>query len=279
MTRASAALVAALVSAALPSIAWAHGFDERYDLPAPLGFFIAGAAAVVGLSLLVAALFARRAPGATERAGGAQRVFLASGPWLSVLRRAAQLIALLMFAVTLIAALWGTGDPLMNLAPTFIWIIWWVGLSLLAACVGNLWPALDPWRTLFDAFDKAARRLGKPNARANGIALHWQWPPALGVWPATALLLLWSWLEVVHPLASVPLRAGCAMLAWSAITLTGMLCFGRETWQRNGDVFAIYFATLGRMAPLAAAQRGEGIVMHAPGAADRKSTRLNSSHG
>ena len=79
MTRASTALVAALVSAAPPSIAWAHGFDERYDLPVPLGFFIAGAAAVVGLSLLVAALFARRAPGAVERAGGAQRVFSRPG--------------------------------------------------------------------------------------------------------------------------------------------------------------------------------------------------------
>jgi hypothetical protein len=149
----------------------------------------------------------------------------------------------------------------MNLAPTLIWIVWWVGLSLLAACVGNVWPALDPWRTLFDALDMLARRIG----RRQGFALGWAYPRALGAWPAVALLLLWSWFELVFPLATVPARVALAALAWSGLTLAGMLCFGRETWQRNADVFALYFDVLGRFAPLALHADGR-LVLRAPGA-------------
>ena len=37
----------------------AHGFGERYDLPIPLSFYLAGAAAAVVVSFLIAALFLR----------------------------------------------------------------------------------------------------------------------------------------------------------------------------------------------------------------------------
>ena len=257
MTRVLSALAATLAAAT----AWAHGFDERYDLPAPLAYFVAGAAATVALSFVVVALFARRAPDALgERAAEARSIVL--GPLLPALRLVCRVLALALFALTLIAALRGTGDPLMNLAPTLVWIIWWVGLSLAIACCGNFWPALDPWRTLFDAGDAAARALGRPQ----GLCLGWHWPPALGAWPAVALLLGWSWLEVVYPVAAVPTRLGYAALTWSAFTLVGMLCFGRATWQRNADVFAIYFATLGRLGLIAAGKRKNSLIVRRPGA-------------
>jgi hypothetical protein len=44
-----------------------------------------------------------------------------------------------------------------------------------------------------------------------------------------------------------------------------MLCFGRENWQRNADVFALYFATLGRFAPIAAGPDARSIVLRPPG--------------
>lgn len=239
---------------------FAHGFDERYDLPVPLGYFVLGAAAVVALSFLIAVLFARQAARPDEN----PRCLPIPQPLLTMLWHGCRAIALALFLLTLTAALWGTGDPMMNLAPTLVWIIWWVGLSLLAALVGNVWPALDPWRTLFDGLDGVARRLG----RRDGIAFYWRWPSRLGVWPAVALLLLWSWLEVVYPIAAVPRRLGVMMLAWTALSLCGMLCFGRTVWQKNGDVFAIYFATLGSMAPLAISTTApQGLLLRRPGAA------------
>ena len=243
---------------ALPQALWAHGFDERHDLPAPLTHFMAGAAAAVGLSFVLAVLFARRAPaGAADEDTRQQRSIRVPAP----LHVGVRIAALALFFVTVFAALAGTADPMMNLAPTLVWIVWWVGLSLLVACIGNVWLLLDPWATLFDAADAAARRLG----RRNGIALDWRWPQALGVWLAVPLLLAWSWLEIVYPVAAVPHRLGIAAVAWTVLTLTGMVCFGRERWQRHGDVFAIYFALLGRIAPADWRNDGRSIAPRAPG--------------
>jgi hypothetical protein len=264
--------MAVLTVALLPATLSAHGFDERYDLPAPLGYFVIGAAAAVALSFLVAVLFARRAPEAQDDDG--KGFSIALGPLLPVSWLGCRVISLGLFIVTLIAALWGTADPMMNLAPTLVWIIWWVGLSLFVAFVGNIWPALDPWRSIFDGLDALGRRLGRPG----GIALGWQWPHVLGVWPAVVMLLAWSWLEVVYPIAAVPARLGYVAMVWSAVTLCGMLCFGRQVWQQHGDVFAIYFATLGRLAPLTTDRQGKRMVARPPGAAlispDANSSKL-----
>lgn len=245
---------------ALPLTLWAHGFDERHDLPAPLTHFMLGAALAVALTFVLAVVFAGAAP-ALVRAHHAGSG--ASFRLPTALRLTLRLASLLLFVVTVAAALLGTADPMMNLAPTLVWIVWWVGLSFMVACVGNIWPLLDPWTTLFDGADAMARRLGvRP-----GNARPWRWPPALGVWPAVVLLLAWSWLEIVFPLAAVPWRVGCAAVAWTVATLLGMVCFGRKSWQRHGDVFAIYFALLGRMAPAAWHADGGSVVLRPPGSA------------
>lgn len=255
-------LLLAAIAALSPTL-WAHGFDERHDLPAPLTHFMLGAAFAVALSFVLAAFFVRSAPSVARDEGEEGDARKVAFRLPLTLRVALRLASLLLFGVTVAAALVGTADPMMNLAPTLVWIVWWVGLSLVVACIGNIWPLLDPWATLFDGADALGRRSGS----RSGIAFGWRWPSAAGVWPAVALLLAWSWLEIVSPLAAVPWRVGCAALAWTACTLLGMLCFGRERWQRHGDVFAIYFALLGRMAPAVLCADGGGVVLRAPGSA------------
>jgi hypothetical protein len=212
----------------------------------------------VALSFVLAVVFARRGPAIGALGpGGARRAIAVP----AALRIALRIAALALFAITVFAAFAGIAEPMMNLAPTMVWIVWWVGLSLVVACIGDIWPLLDPWATLFDAADAAARWLGW----RTGVALGWHWPPAWGVWPAVPLLLAWSWLEIVYPIAAVPHRVGVAAIAWTLLTLAGMVCFGRERWQRGGDVFAIYFALLGRMAPADWRNGGRSIVPRAPG--------------
>jgi hypothetical protein len=254
------AVFAALAALALPARVWAHGFEERYDLPAPLAYFVAGAGATVALSFVVALLFARSAPAGMAPA---PRRWQTTGPFFHWLQSALRIVTLGLFILVLVAALGGTGDPMMNIAPTLVWIVWWVGFSLVVACVGNLWPLIDPWRTLFDALDAIARRLGRPA----GLSLGWRWPGELGAWPAVAFLLAWSWLEVVYPLAAVPARLGLAALAWTALELAGMALFGREPWQRHADLFTIYFTTLGRLAPLGRGPEPDSLEVRAPGTA------------
>ena len=235
----------AVVAHALPmfwicEVAHAHGFDERYDLPVPLGHVLVAACAVVLLTFLAAVMF-MRTPLASPmaRPGLVMRV---PRPVLLSTRT----VSAALFLLAVACGLWGTPDPLMNLAPTLVWIVWWVGMCFTCALICNIWPLLDPWRTAHDVLDALARRAGRPL----GISLHWRWPPVLGLWPATLLLLAWSWLEVVQPLASTPFKLGVAALLWSTVNLAGMVMFGRVSWQANADVFAVMFSTLGRMAPL-----------------------------
>lgn len=253
----NAARCAAIAFAAAPALAWGHAFDERYDLPAPLSYFIAGATAAVALSFLVAVLFVR------ETASGpatSHRVTI-PGPLLPMLRIAGGALSLLVFALVIVAGLYGTNDPLMNIAPTVVWVLWWIGLSLLVAVVGNIWPVLDPWTILFNGLDRVARRLG----RRQGIALHCQWPGESGPWPAVILLLTLGWFELVYPQAAIPYKLACVLLGWSVFTLGGMIVFGREVWQQKANVFAVYFALLGRCAPLASGPDACSVIVRTPG--------------
>lgn len=242
----------------MPVAAHAHAFGERYELPAPLSYFIAGAALTVALSFVVIASATRS--GFDARA--AVRFAFALGPWLPPLRRTLQTLAVAALLLVIVAGFAGHPHPGENIAPTLVWVGWWVGLSLFCAGIGNAWPALDPWRALFDAADAIARRLG----RAHGATLNARYPHRLGQWPAVLLLLAFAWIEVVYPDASVPARIAAWASAWTLVTLAGMTCFGRATWQRHADVFAIYFDLLGRFAPIGASADGRALVLRAPGA-------------
>ena len=238
----------------------AHGFQERYDLPVPLSYVVAGAVAAVLLTFVAAVLFARRptqTPLAREREPESDAPTQRPSRVVAFTRG----FSFLLLALTIASALWGSRDPLMNLAPTMIWIVWWVGLSFATALLGNFWPALDPWRASFDLLDAWVRKLGRPG----GLSLGWTWPSRLGVWPAVLLLLAWCWLEVVYPLASSPFKLGCAALSWSVFNWAGMACFGRRQWQEHADVFALYFSTLGRMAPIGFSADKQAVSSPAPG--------------
>ncbi len=251
------ASLAGATLAGLPATAWAHAFGQRYDLPVPLGYFVVGAAAAVAVSFVVAVLFMR---GAAQKSRQ-KRFVVPLGPILPALRIAGQLVSVIALCTLVIAGLIGNRNPEMNLAPTLVWIIWWVGLPLLVACIGNVWPALDPWRALFEWGDAAARRLGN----ANGICLGLPYPARLGAWPAVFLLLLFVWIEVIYPRAADPLQLATMALAWSAVTLLGMACFGGNAWRRNADVFSLYFSMLGRFAVIATGRDARSIVLRSPG--------------
>src|SRR5476649_578322 len=106
--------VATAAALGMPALACAHAFEERYDLQAPLSYFVTGAAAVVILSFVVAQVVVEHTPGIAPSPGRIVNL----GPLLPALRMVCRALALLLFALTIIAGLFGTADPLMNLAPT-----------------------------------------------------------------------------------------------------------------------------------------------------------------
>src|SRR6266704_4331543 len=222
----------------------AHGFGQRYDLPLPLSLYLFGTAAAVVLSFVIVGLFARHVPGA----GGYPRIDLLARPLGRQITRALgtllKLFSIGLLVLTVIAGFYGSQNPYQNIAPTLVWIVWWVGLAVFSAFFGDLWVLINPWRALFDWADRLYRTGGD-----RGLGLRWPYPEALAVWPAFALLLAVSWTELVFPSPAVPANIASLALFYSLVTWTGMAAFGSEAWVRHGEVFSGFFGVFARLAP------------------------------
>jgi len=229
------------------SPALAHGFGPTYDIPIPLWLYLYGAAAAVVLAFLPLALFSRRERGAAYRYPRFDllrvrllRTLLTSRFLTGTLR----LLSVGLFVLVVVAGLVGLQTGF-NIAPTFVWVIWWVGFSLFTAFVGNLWPIVNPWAVIFEWAEALARRLGF----RDGLELGEAYPRGFGIWPAVGLYLAFVWVENVFSGSYVPRYIAFFVLAYSLITLYGMAYFGKETWLRRGEAFSVYFGLLGRFAP------------------------------
>src|ERR687886_2852830 len=169
----------------LPSQAFAHGLGQSTDLPIPLWLYLFGAAVVVLVSFVQIGLFVgeghtlRRYPRFDLLRVELLRALLTARPVLFGLR----LLSVAPFLLVVLSGLLGRQDAGFNFAPTFVWIIWWVGFSFFTAFAGNIWPLVNPWKVLFEWADGFARRLGAEK----GLELGVSYPASLGIWPALVL--------------------------------------------------------------------------------------------
>jgi hypothetical protein len=229
--------------------AMAHGFGPTYDIPIPLWLYLYGAAAAVVLAFVPLALYSRKTPDVDD-AYEYPRFDLFGILWLRklltsrLLLGALRAFSVLLFFVVVICGLVGLQSGF-NIAPTFVWITWWVGFSFFAALVGNLWPLVNPWSVLFDWAKGLVRRLGL----RDGLELGEHYPGELGVWPAVGLYLVFVWFENVFSGSYVPRNIAFFALGYSLITLYAMAFFGKTTWLRHGEAFSVFFGLLGRFAP------------------------------
>lgn len=223
-------------------VAQAHGFGERYDLPLPLSFFAAGAAAAVVFSFVLMGGVIK---------GGAQgfsypRLNLLRYPWLRALLTTIALglrvLAVFLLLLVIATGLWGSDSPLENFAPTFVWVIWWVGMTFFVALLGNLWALVNPWKVLY-GWAQALFRLVRSGRE---LTLGWEYPARWGVWPAVVLFFAFSWVENALGETSNPQDLAWMVLVYSGITWLGMLAFGKHQWLRRGEVFSVVFGLLSR---------------------------------
>jgi hypothetical protein len=75
------------------------------------------------------------------------------------------------------------------------------------------------------------------------------YPVWLGRWPAVLLFLIFAWMELISEQAEQPRMLAALIAIYSVITWAGMGYFGRDTWLRHGEVFAVVFSLLARFAP------------------------------
>ena len=222
---------------------YAHGFGERYDLPIPLDYFLVGAAGAVALSFVVVGLFVRRRPGPFDY----PRIDLLATPWLGralgrpPLPSMVRLLSVAVFGLIVATALFGANRPIENLAPTVVWVLWWVGMGYVSALLGNVWMLINPWKI---TFEWAQALIGGDGERG-----AFDYPERLDVWPAVVIFLVFAWLENVYPDAAQPQKLGILVVLYSLVTWAGMAAFGKHEWLRRGEAFSVLFGLFARFSP------------------------------
>jgi len=229
---ASAALAGALLA---PAPAEAHGLAGSADLPIPAWMF-AWAAAIV----LIASFVALGALWPRPRLQQPRLRRVATIPRGT--RTLCGLIGVALYGIVVYAALAGTEVPTANLAPTAIYVAFWVGIPLLSVLLGDVFAWFSPWRALYRWTSGAARRVN-PALDSEPMA----YPARLGRWPAALGLLAFAWVELAYIDRDVPATLGALALAYGFVQVIGMSLFGERTWSERADAFGVYFNLCARI--------------------------------
>ena len=236
---------------------YAHGFGERTELPVPLGFFLIGAGVTVVLSFTVIGMFSRGNPGHSSY----WRYNLYQHRWLHLaltsrlLLLPVKLISVFLLVLVIASGLFGDQSPSSNFAPTFVWIVWWVGMGFVVALAGNLWALINPWTILFEWAETLYLML-----RPGGcLSPARQYPQNWGIWPALLLFLCFTWIQDAFVQSSLPNRIAVMALIYTAITLGGMAIFGKHQWLRHGEAFSVVFSLLAKFAPTEVRVQDDGL--------------------
>ena len=236
----------------------AHGVGSVQDLPVPAWLFLYGAGVVLVVSFVALALLWRRP--LHERCSHGRIVEAVSALLVGrTARIVAGVVGVLLLALVFTAALVGERSAGTNIAPTFVYVLFWLGLVPVVVLLGNVWPALNPWKAVADAAEWLLGRLG---FGAEPLA----YPQRLGRWPAASLLFLFAALELAYFDPGDPRALAFAIALYSVAMWVGALVFGSRAWFPNGDAFTVYFGLLSRIAPIAY-ERREGrrrIVVRPP---------------
>jgi hypothetical protein len=237
-----AAAALALVGTLLgPTVALAHGLVGRSDLPIPEWLF-GWAAAVVMVVSFVALATMWQTPQLEDDSG-----FRPAPDWLSftlinpATEVAAGLIGVGLLVVTIWSGLAGVQLATANFAPTFIYVIFWVGLVPASLLFGDVFRAFNPWRAI-------ARAAGFLTSRVAGpLPKPFEYPAWLGRWPAAATIFGFAWIELAWVNGQDPSALAIATLVYSVLTLVAMAVFGVDAWLRYGEGFSVYYNLFSRI--------------------------------
>ncbi|MEV5973252.1 hypothetical protein [Streptomyces sp. NPDC051921] len=226
----------------------AHGVGAQHDLPLSPFYAYAGAFAALFVSFLSLGLLwpssrfrgadaGRPVPAAVQR--------LADAPATRTALRALGAAAALALLLHLLL---GPDDPDRNPAPGAVYVLLWVGLVPASLLLGPAWRLLNPLRTLHALLP--ARRPPRPI------------PARLGIRPAAAGLLLFTWLELVAPDNTATPVLLAALAVHAAVQLLGAARHGPD-WFAHADPFEVYSSLLARLSPLG--RRADGrLVLRSP---------------
>ena len=231
----------------------AHGLVARSDLPIPEWLFGWAAAMVLVVSFVALAILWPEPRLERERwrplPGGIGRLLGSR-----VVEGLCAAIGALLLGVVVYAGLRGAQSPTANFAPTFIYVIFWLGLLPASILLGDVFKAFNPWR----AIGRAVGGIAGMAARGN-LPAPLRYPERLGHWPAAAGIFLFAVMELVASNGDRPENLAIATLVYSALTFVAMALYGVETWISRGEAFSVYFNLFSRISPIETRDRVVGL--------------------
>ena len=234
------------LGALAPEPALAHGISQRADLPIPEWLFTWAAAVVLVVSFVALAVLWPRPKLETDAwrplPGGVGRA-LASGP----VRATCGAAGVLLLGLVLWSGLGGQQVANANFAPTFVYVVFWVGLVLASVVLGDVFRAFNPWLALGRLGGVVAGRLARGR-----LPDPLPYPQRLGHWPAVLGVLAFTWFELAFQDGDLPRYIAFAALVYSAFTLVGMALYGSRAWIDHAEAFSVYFGLFSRLSPFEA---------------------------
>lgn len=248
------AVVIVVVSASAPT-AQAHGIalGGRADLPIPNWLFASAAAVVLVVSFVALGTLWTRP-------------LLERAPWRALPPRVGRVLTSRALEVAcgavgigvligLVYAGFGGAQRVdQNITPTFVYVIFWLGLVPVSVLFGDVFRLFNPWR----AVGRLVARLAGPIAGPPPL----RYPAWLGRWPAAVGLAGFAWIELVSARGDRPETIALAIVVYSALTWTGMFLFGVERWTRDAEAFSVYFNLFSRVSIVQ--RRGRRLGVRAP---------------
>ncbi|MCP5088121.1 MAG: hypothetical protein GY952_15120 [Rhodobacteraceae bacterium] len=223
-------MTSALLS--MSGAALAHAADQAFTLLLPTGVYTAvGVICVVATVVLVTVLPERWMTGFTATC--LHRLPRVRG-FSTVTSCLSAGLVLMLFVLGQI----GPRDPLANLAPLFVWTLFWTVFVVATGIFGSLWHWLNPWsgpcRLIRALLDEPPRL--KP---ANG----------LGCWPAALLFAAFAGFLLADPAPADPARLSGLMLTYWLVTLLGTVLFG-PVWLRRCEFLYVTLFHFARLSPI-----------------------------
>lgn len=214
----------------------AHGFGQRIDLPVPLSLYLAGGALAVIISFIIVGIFVGKKSATSDykRYNLLKHKNFANLVENNIFKFIIKLVFVSILGILIFSGFFGNKNPNLNITPVATWILFAVGMVYLSAFVGNIWMFINPWKSIYEWFEKAVnrKRLYKPIVYS--------------LWIAFGLFFTFRWIENAFPNPANPFFLGIMLIIYSVITFAGMRYYGKHAWLRYGDPFAVFFRLLSK---------------------------------
>ncbi|WP_326631533.1 hypothetical protein OG808_33860 [Streptomyces sp. NBC_01761] len=232
----------------------AHGIGSQHDLPLSPFYAFAGAFAALFVSFLGLGLLWSVSRFRGDRAGRPLLVALQRLADARPTRVVARVVGLAAALFVLLHLLLGPNGPERNPAAGTVYVLLWVGLVPASLLLGPVWRLLNPLRTLHLL---VCRALGRAPAAGRPLPVH------LGLWPAAAGLLAFTWLELVAPDPASSTALLLFFVLHGVVHLAGAARYGAR-WFDHADAFEVYSGLLARLSPLGRRPADRRLVLRSP---------------